>query len=60
MKNNFRSRNHHFVAFAAHLLDQHRDLHFAARVDLERARRSVSLTCSETLPRVSRISRSRT
>ena len=39
LENHFRSRNHHFVAFAPHLLDEDRDLHFAAGVDLESAGR---------------------
>src|SRR5437867_5458647 len=38
MKNHLRTRDHDFIAFASHLLDQDRDLHFAARVDLKRPR----------------------
>src|SRR5437762_609482 len=35
MENHLRTRDHHFVAFASHLLDEDRDLHFAARIDLK-------------------------
>src|SRR5713101_2605149 len=35
MKNHLGTRDHHFVSFASHLLDEDRDLHFAARIDLE-------------------------
>src|SRR5205823_7014612 len=38
MENHLRTRDHHFIAFASHLLDQDRDLHFAARIDLKRPR----------------------
>src|SRR5439155_12954762 len=37
MENYLGTRDHHFVAFASHLLDQDRDLHFAARIDLKYA-----------------------
>ena len=39
LENHFGTRNHHFVAFAAHLLDEDGDLHFAARIDFESAGR---------------------
>src|SRR6266700_6252530 len=39
MKNYLGTRHHHFVAFAPHLLDQDRDLHFTARIDLKYAGR---------------------
>ena len=35
MKNHVGTRDHYFVAFAPHLLDQDRYLHFAARIDLK-------------------------
>ena len=35
LKDHFGPRDHQFIAFAAHLLHQDCDLHFAARVDLE-------------------------
>src|SRR5437870_8664465 len=38
MENHLRTRDHDFIAFASHLLDQDRDLHFAARIDLKRPR----------------------
>ena len=34
----FRARDEHFVAFAAHLLDENGDLHFAAAADVENVR----------------------
>ena len=37
--NDFGARDQHFVAFAAHLLDQNGDLHFAAAADVENIRR---------------------
>ena len=58
--NHFRARDEHLEAFAAHLLDENGDLHFAARPDLEDVRRSsVSLTRRATFVRVSWTSRSR-
>src|SRR5262245_17022698 len=42
IKNHFGPRDHQFVAFAPHLLHQDGDLHFAARINLKRAR-SVSV-----------------
>jgi len=35
MKNYLGTGYHQFVAFAPHFLDQNRDLHFAARIDLK-------------------------
>ena len=37
VKNHLRTRDHYFVAFPPHLLDQDCDLHFATRIDLESA-----------------------
>ena len=37
LEDDFRPGNHYFVAFAAHLLDEDGDLHFAARVDFKSA-----------------------
>jgi hypothetical protein len=39
VKNHLGTRDYHFVAFPLHLLDQDRDLHFAARIDLRGANR---------------------
>src|SRR5947207_6052806 len=39
MENDFGPRHHHFVAFASHLFDQDRDLHFTARIELKCAGR---------------------
>src|SRR6266480_6302673 len=35
MKNDLGTRDHYFVAFAPHLFDQDRDLHFATGIDLK-------------------------
>src|SRR5207237_9788643 len=38
-KNHLGTRHHYLIAFAPHLLDEDRDLHFAARIDLKCASR---------------------
>ena len=38
VKNRLRTRDHYFVTFPSHLLDQDRDLHLATGIDLKHAR----------------------
>jgi hypothetical protein len=59
-KNHLGTRDHHFVAFPSHLLDQDRDLHFAARINLKYAGRFCVVDLEGNIAARSWISGSRT